>query len=177
MRSPLALAMIALAACASSKPGSAILSGPPETPIGTSAVRIRATDGTTVSLIAFPLDRVWRALPSVFDSLGIPTNELDPVHHIMGNSGFKVHKRLGKVALSKYIDCGSTQGFPSADEYDVSLSVLSQVETDKSGQTSIATKVAATGRPMAFAAEYTQCTTKGLLESTIADGLTRQLQR
>jgi hypothetical protein len=177
MRGQLALAMIALTACASARPGSAILSGPPETPIGTSAVRMRAPDGTTVNLIAFPLDRVWHALPAVFDSLGVPINQLDPVHHVMGNSGFKVHKRLGNVALSKFIDCGSTQGFPSADEYDVSLSVLTQIEPDKSGQTSIATRIAAAGRPMAFAGEYTSCTTKGLLESSIADGVTRQLQR
>ena len=176
MRSGIALLLTALAACASAKPGSGIASAP-EVPIGNTQLRLRPGDGPAVIGIAFPIDRVWRALPAAFDSLGIPTDQLDAARHVIGNSGFKVHKRLGTVPLSKYIDCGSTQGFPSADEYDVNLSVLTQLTTEPTGATTIATKVEAGGRPMAFPGEYTRCSTKGLLETRIAEVIARQLER
>lgn len=176
MRGAIAVCFVTLAACASSTPGGAI-STTHDVPISGSDVRIRPSDGLTVNVVPFPLDRVWAALPGVFDSLGIPINELDATRHVMGNSGFKAHKRLGKVALSKMIDCGSTQGFPSADEYDVHLSVLSQVEPDKAGPTSIATRVEAAARPMAFPGAYAKCSTKGTLEAAIVNAVTRRLER
>ena len=176
MRDVFALLLVAVGACASSNAGAAISSGP-DVPIGTSDVRIRSNDQPTVSVIPFPLDRVWRALPAVYDSLGIPIDQLDAANHVMGNSGFKAHKRLGKVSLSKLIDCGSTQGFPSADEYDVHLSVLTQVETQQAGPTSVATRLEAAARPMAFPGAYAKCSTKGVLESTIVNVLSRQLER
>jgi len=88
----------------------------------------------------------------------------------------KANKRLRNVELSKLIDCGSTQGFPSADEYDVKLSVLTQVERHDKAATSIATRVEAEGRPMAFSGTYSRCTTTGKLETTIAAAVLRRLQ-
>lgn len=177
MRATVVLSLAVLSACASSKPGSAIASGGAEVPIGTSTFRIRPTDGPTVHDVPFDLQEVWRALPVVFDSLGITITEVDATHHVMGSPGFKAHKRLRNVALSKLIDCGSTQGFPSADEYDVNLSVLTQVEAAKAGSTSVATKVDAAARPMAFPGAYTKCSTKGLLETSIVEAVKRHLER
>ena len=177
MRGTVILSLVALSACASSKPGSAIAGGAAEVPIGTSTFRIRPTDGLMVHVVPFDLNTVWRALPVVFDSLGITISEVDATHHVIGSPGFKAHKRLRNVALSKLIDCGSTQGFPSADEYDVNLSVLTQVEVGKAGSTSVATKVDAAARPMAFPGAYTKCSTKGLLETSIVEAVTRYLQR
>ena len=174
MRNLAAVSLIVLGACAS-KPGSAV-STAREIPVGGGQVRIRETEGPAVAVVAFPLDKVWRALPAVLDSLGIPVDHLDGSRHVIGNEAFKAHKRLGKTPLSKLIDCGSTQGFPSADEYDINLSVLTQVEADKTGATNVSTKVDASGRPMAFPGSYSRCTTKGVLEQTIVDVLTRRLQ-
>jgi len=175
MRISVALSLVALVACASSQPGGAIASAP-EVPIGSSPVRLRSTGGPTVNVVTFPLEQVWQVLPAVFDSLGIPTTDVDVIQHVIGSSGFKAHKRLRNVALSKLIDCGSTQGFPSADEYDVKLSVLTQVERHDKAATSIATRVEAEGRPMAFSGTYSRCTTTGKLETTIAAAVLRRLQ-
>lgn len=176
MRPTLVLWLIAAGACATSNAGSAIASSS-DVPIGTSDVRIQSSGRPTVNLVPFALDRVWSVLPAVLDSLGIRIDQLDAKQHVIGSTGFKAHKRLGKVPLSRIIDCGSTQGFPSADEYDVHLSVLTQVETDKAGPTSIATKVEAAARPMAFAGAYAKCSSKGVLETMIANAVTRQLER
>lgn len=176
MRGIAALSMIIVAACATANPGSAI-PGTTDVPIGTGAMRVRSTDGPMVNAVAFPLDRVWRVLPAVYDSLGIPLSDVDPKQHMVGNSGLKVTKRLGRVALSKYIDCGKTQNFPSADTYDVHLAIFTQVESDKSGATTVATKVDASARPMAFSGPYTKCLSTELLENSILGAIRAKLNR
>jgi hypothetical protein len=176
MRRIAALSLIGVAACATANAGSSIPSAA-DVPIGTGDMRLRSTEGPMVNAVAFPLDRVWRVLPAVFDSLSIPITDIDPAHHMIGNSGFKVTKRLGKVALSKYIDCGRTQNFPSADTYDVFLTLFTQVETDKSGATTVATKLDASARPMAFAGPYTKCISTELLENNILASIKAKLNR
>jgi hypothetical protein len=85
----------------------------------------------------------------------------------------KAHKQLGSTPLSKFIDCGNTQGFPSADTYEVQLLVRTQLEGQADGTTVVATMVEAVGRPMMVAGEYTRCSSKGALEDRIADALKR----
>jgi hypothetical protein len=173
MRILLLFSAALLTACASS--GNSELGGNERTvhlADGTGGfLRLRGSDGARIVNLTYPMDKVWRALPTVFDSLGIPLTDLNPATHILGNSGMKVHKTLGKVSLSKYLECGSTQGYPSAETYDIQISVRTQVEDAGNGATSIGTLVEAAGRPMAFAGEYVRCTTKGELESRIAESV------
>jgi hypothetical protein len=179
MRSPLFVPLALLAACASGG-GNVPLGGAEQTinlADGTGGVlRMRGSDGARVSSIAAPIDKVWRVLPAVFDSLGIALTDINPATHLMGNGGMKVHAKLGTTSLGKYIDCGNTQGFSSAESYDVQMSVKTQVEAAKDGGTTIGTLVEAVGRPMAFAGEYVRCSTKGELEQRIADGARAQLR-
>ena len=86
-------------------------------------------------------------------------------------------QRLGPAPLSKYLDCGKTQNFPSADTYDVHLAVFTQVEADKSGATKVSTKVDASARPMAFPGAYTKCISTEVLENTILDVIKAKLNR
>jgi hypothetical protein len=171
------LSVIALCSCASGGSGSAIPGAVPEVPIGTGDMRVRNTEGPMVSIVTFPLDRVWRVLPSVYDSLRISLTDVDPAHHMIGNSGFKVSKRLGAVALSKYLDCGKTQGFPSADTYEVSMAVFTQLDADKSGATTVSTRVDASARPMQFNSTPTKCVSTELLENTILGVIKAKLNR
>jgi hypothetical protein len=79
--------------------------------------------------------------------------------------------------LSRYIDCGRTQGFDSADTYDVHLSVLTQVTPGKSNGATIATVVEAAARPAQFKGDYTRCESKGEIESRIPKIATARLQK
>jgi hypothetical protein len=176
MRWIAALSMIVGSGCATANSGSAI-PATAEVPIGTGDMRLRVTEGPMVGAVGFPLDRVWRVMPTVYDSLRIPLSDVDPAKHLIGNSGFKLTKRLGTVPLSKYLDCGRTQNFPSADTYDVYMSVLTQVESDKSGTTTVSTKVDASARPMAFAGPYTKCTSTEFLENSILEVIKIKLNR
>jgi hypothetical protein len=172
------LFLASLTACASSTGGSASSVG--SAPIRSQGSVGRATD-TRATLytqtLAYPVDQVWRALPGVFDSLKVPLNTLDPKAHTIGNDGFKIRQRLGTVALSKYIDCGTTQIGPNADSYDIVLTVLVQLSPAEGGGTSVTTTFESSARPLAFAQEYSKCTSKSVFEPRLLEVLKGKLLR
>src|SRR5262252_5823348 len=85
-------------------------------------------DATGTATLPYTVEQVWRVLPFVFDSLGIPIASMDPAKRTLGNEGFRVRARLKGQPLSKFIDCGSsTQIGPNADNYDVALILTAAV--------------------------------------------------
>jgi hypothetical protein len=173
MRGIALLSLAALAACASGS--SSTSTSRPETMrvvggggLATGGISMNASSTASVSKVAFPLDAVWRALPSVYDSLKIPPTTLDPKTHHFGNEGMKIRQRLGGVQLSKYIDCGQAQIGPSADSYDVFLNVTTTLRAANAGETEVSTMVEAAARPQNFGQDYTRCTSRGTLENAIA---------
>jgi len=85
-----------------------------------------------------------------------------------------VRRRLGKVALSRYLDCGSSQLGPSADEYQINLAVMSSVQARSGDTTVVTTNVDATGTGLQFSGQSVRCTSRGELEKRIHE-LVRQL--
>jgi hypothetical protein len=170
MRALVLLSLIGLSACASGK-GDPVTSGRPESVPIFAGSDIRMTTSTVphATTLAFPLERVWKALPAVYDSLSLALTVLDAKQHLIGNEGFKLRQKLGTVALSKYIDCGSAQLSPSADSYDVFLSVVTTLRPNAWGGTELATTIEAAARPMTFAQEYSRCRSTGVLEKRLAD--------
>jgi hypothetical protein len=140
------------------------------------ALSAAPTVNANSATVAFPLASVWRALPWVFDSLSIPIGTVDPTQHVIGNSGLKVRRRLGKSPLSRFIDCGTAQASPSADTYDVQLSVLTQAQPSDSG-TMLSTTVDAVARPADMRGDYIHCSSNGVLEPLIVKTLTARLRR
>lgn len=175
MRAVIAGVAIALCACATA---SSTLSsnGPTQqvrvaTPMGETNLAMASTTDANVAQLSAPIDRVWGQLPAAYDSLGIPVNTANSSSHLIGNNGLKLRHQLGKVYLSKYIDCGQTQIGENADSYDVMLTVYTQLQagTGGVGSTQISTTVDAAARPAAFAQAYARCSSKGVLESKLVD--------
>lgn len=168
------VSLLALTACASRRAVSAVDHQTETVRVGgvgaqpTTVLATVATVAPAVSTILAPIDRVWRALPAVYDSLGIPVDRLEHDKHIIGNPGFELRRRLGGVPLRRYLDCGDAQGGPSADTYEVTLSVLTELQPTETG-TSAATVVQATARPVTFAGERTACKSTGRLERRVAE--------
>jgi hypothetical protein len=120
---------------------------------------------------------VWQVLPIVFDSLAIDIAHLDHQARVIGNRDLKVRGKLGKVPLRRYVDCGNAQGAPSADTYEVSLSVMTQVQPGDSASTNVSTLVQAVARPVNFAGDYVRCLSTRALEAQLMNVLGRQLGR
>ena len=176
MRVVAVLIPVLLCACASPHPGidrtadqTVRVFGP-----GGGQVRMTSSEAAGAVTIGYPIDQSWTALKAVFDSLEIPRDNLDDVSHVIGHSGAKVHRAIGRVPLVRIIDCGSTQGAPSAETYEVQIAVLTHL-TPKGGATEMTTTVEAVGRPMAFSSEYVRCLTKGVLERTLVDATKARL--
>ncbi len=172
------LSLVALAACASSGPTPGSGSSGQTISIGAGGAggtaRLNTSVSAAVSSVPFPLDDVWRFLPAAFDSLGIPKALIDPATHTLGNQGMKVRQRLGKTPLSRFIDCGSTQIGPSADTYEVFLTVATQLQSAGTG-TTISTTVEAVAKPLNFNQEYSRCSSRGVLESRIVDAIRKEM--
>lgn len=182
MRLARLIPLAALAACSSSS-NIAQTAPAPETVrvVGGGAGNIAigmaptAAEAHSTTLSASVAD-VWRVLPAVYEALGIPLSVVDSQTHVIGTSGFNLRRRLGSIPLVRLIDCGTTQGGPSAETYDIHLSVVTQVRAGDAG-TVIGTTVEPMGKPAAFSGEYIRCSSTGVLETRLADAVRARLTK
>jgi len=125
--------------------------------------------------IAAPVDRVWRTLPRVYDALGIVGTGADEEAKVFGIVDFRP-RRLDGRALSTFVNCGmGITAIPKADEYDVTMSVLTHVEPGAEGETLLATSVVASAKPRVESGNSVYCDSQGALEARIADLVLRTL--
>jgi len=101
------------------------------------SLNVVASSGISSHEFAAPIEKVWKVMPAVFDSLSMPISMLDPGTHTIGNRGLKVRGKLGKVGLARYIDCGTTQIGPNAESYDVTLTLIATLAATGGGATSM----------------------------------------
>jgi hypothetical protein len=144
-------------------------------PTGAIAMGVVATPASARSSSFFSTpEAVWDALPAAYESLGVPISAADPATRTLGNTGFNARRRLGSVPLVRYLDCGTTQGGPSAETYDIRI-VISSVVRPGEAATTLSTTVEAMGKPVAFSGEYIRCSSTGQLETRIADAVMARL--
>jgi len=171
MRVLISLSVLLLAACAAGSGGTGVQQETVRVVDAGGGVQMRTfhTAGWVTQDVAAPLDAVWSALPAVHDSLGIPVTARDESSRTIGNDGLNVRRRLGRVGLQRYLDCGSTQGGPNAETYEVHLSVRTQVLPAATGSSRVSSTVQAQARPVNFAGDWIRCTSKNTLEKAIAE--------
>lgn len=178
MRRVVPVLLVLVSACASSH---AAPTARPSTQTvasaGNSAISMSVAPNVDVTHLAWSADAVWRILPSVFDSVGIPVVTIDQARKTIGNSGWKTRARLGKAPLSRYLDCGNTQIGPNADSYDVLLSVLTTVTPEGANGAAITTIVEAQAKPVTYNQAYSRCSSKGGIEIRIAELVKARLAR
>src|SRR5215467_6412644 len=104
---------------------------------GGSPFNVVPTSGLSKAVFAYPVDKVWKVMPTVFASVAVPVSLLDPQTHTIGNRGFKVRGKLGNVGLGRYIDCGQTQIGPNAESYDITLTLTTTLSPDEGGGTAM----------------------------------------
>ena len=147
--------------------------------IGVSGTSDRLTigpsGGPNFNSLEHTVDQVWAVLPAAFDSVGVPIARVDAATKSIGNEGFKIRQRLGRVSLSRYIDCGQTQIGPNADSYDVHLTLMAQVVPQGTG-TRLITTFEASARPLTFSQAYSRCSSRGSLEARLLDAVRAQLK-
>ena len=171
MRALVIFSMAAFAACASSGVSSSRPSTETVRVMGTGggALEMRANSSGLSTLIQAPIAQVCRVLPAAYDSVGVGVTMIDAKQHLLANEGLKARQKLGRAALSRYINCGATQIGPNADSYDVYATVKTKLEDNGDSTTKITTLFESAARPVQFSGDYSRCTTTGALEARIAE--------
>jgi hypothetical protein len=183
MRTAAVLALLMLAACGGSHASSSTSPAPATQTVrvggstGSTSLSMTVNDESSSHMLAYAPAAVWQLVPWALDSLGVPVRSLEPTQKRAGNTGFAVRRRLKTVPLSRYVDCGSTHLGPNADDYDVNLSVFSEVRPADGGASTVVTTVEAAARPANYAQEYSRCTSKGVLETRLIELLKARLAR
>ncbi len=103
----------------------------------------------------------------VFDSAGASGGQV-------GNKYFIKSYKLGDTSLSRYLDCGNTMTGPAADNYKVTMSVLSVVTPSGTGS-SVQTRVSARADDVAASGGSLSCRSIGTLETALHRVLVRRL--
>jgi hypothetical protein len=180
MRSLMSLVVLALAtSCASA--GSS-----PDPGIVTPTERVVAADThgayrTTVppnakAHIPVAPSRVFDALKSVYEELGVPPAINDPTTGHFGNTDFWKTRRLGTEPISTYLNCGDSIMGPAADNYRIYISLISLVRPDGKGESDLETALSAQARNMeGTTSDRVSCGTTGRLEQRIRQRLLDKL--
>lgn len=184
MRRFAVVSTVLLSACASSQRNTP---APPPTEQTVHVATATGATGSTMSMtqgddpskrtVAAPSARVWDALPAVYQTLGLPITDRNVQSQSIGTTSFKVRRRLGDAPLSRYLDCGDTQGSPSANSYEVLLTVNTRLAPAAGDSTMVSTTVTAQARPVFVSGEYVNCGSTRALEQRFFDLLNVELHR
>lgn len=115
------------------------------------------------------VDLVWRVLPGVYQELGIPVATSNYETRQVGNLGFEVQRVNGK-RMNTYLDCGTSRTGPMANAYQVTLTVLTKLESvEGDGATKMTSAVDGTAVNRSTAGYPVPCTSRETLEELISD--------
>jgi hypothetical protein len=95
----------------------------------------------------------------------------------IGNGGFEVRRLLGGTIVSRLFHCGDTSTGSSALNYDLFVSVATQIRPDAAGETLLSTTTTVRAKPISLSGNWIRCESLGLLEQRIVDGVAKQLSR
>jgi hypothetical protein len=172
MRALILLSVAVVVGCASPSPGAVASTPGPDVrmtmPSGSQQVlNVGASVVRGVANLQFPIDKVWSAMAPAYDSLSIPLSVFDATSRTIGNEGLKARRRIGKTRIGEYLNCGNGEGGPSADIYEINLSMVSKLQPNSYGGTTITTTVDGVAKPASFSGDYIKCGTTGELEKRL----------
>ena len=144
---------------------------------GTANLRIRQDDHANEQVIALPADVLWKVLPAVYDSLGIPLSTINKAAMTIGVEGHKMRKSLKGVPLSRYFDCGTTQIGANADSYEVTLFLITRLKPAQGNSTKVEVTMIAQARPVERRQNPITCDTRGTLDAKLFATLKAEASR
>ena len=117
-------------------------------------------------LVKAPPDKVLIALLSAYSDLGIQIELYNRTTGEVGNRNFSGVHRFAGESISKYLSCGQTLMGETANKYQVTMSLVSQV-TARGGDTNLDTWLTATARDAGSSSNSASCISNGTLENKL----------
>jgi hypothetical protein len=113
---------------------------------------------------------VWSAAAAVYEAMNITVEAADPRGLAIQSKQVRARRRFANEQMSALMDCGSTITGRRADLWQVTLQLLTVVRADGPTDSTIATRVTATARPVdGSSTDAVPCLSNGLLEKKIAE--------
>jgi hypothetical protein len=164
--------LAALCSCASagtpreeSTPKQATIYSGPDAPL-ILADRPRAVATT----IAAPAAAVWLATKTVYAEFQVPLAVENTTTRQLGNSNFYKTRSFAGQSMPSLVDCGSGMTGPKASSYRIYMSLLSTVEADGKGGTTLQTTFVPAGQDLSGnSSDRIPCGTTGRLEALFND--------
>ena len=128
-------------------------------------------------VLAAPRDRVFAAVDSALQSLGIPLEIRAPGAGLVGTGKLKTQRRLAGVPMSRWLDCGVGARGATADVYQVSLALLGMVRPV--GADSVELRVALAAGAQDFSGplgDPISCSSTGALEERVFTAVASRLK-
>jgi len=174
-------AVLAVVGCARNQPSGIDVTPAPTRIVtgtgGTVTLQTMATSEVHSAVVQAPLERVWDALPSVYEALQVPVTTFVSRDHVIGNPSAKVRRKLGGEPMQRYLECGTGSGAQNAETYFITLAMHTRFRADPSGGTMVSTTVDATAVPPAFnSTDPVRCASTGRLERRVVALLTERLE-
>ncbi len=175
-----AVLLVTVTGCASSpEKGAVTQRGPVEDVITISSgdgtvqgeMRLRRDDYVARNTVEATPGEVLAVLPAAFVGVGLPAPEIDPDRRLAVVAPHVVSRRLGGVRMSTLLDCGRGMAGPYADTYRIHLSVSTEVRPLGEGESTVLTRIEATGQNTGGTSGNVRCSSLGQLESRIIDAL------
>lgn len=136
---------------------------------GMGRAELHNAPGTGSRTVPAPLDSVWHVLPRVYEILGVPQAGAVSDQRLFGAYDFRPRRIEGK-RLSTYLDCGmGLTATPKADEYEVTMSLLTRLTPAGGGGTVAETLVDASAKPRGVTGNPVYCQSNGVLETRVAE--------
>jgi hypothetical protein len=137
---------------------------------------LRTYDGprSDQAIIEAPPAAVLAALNLAYADLGIEVKHLNPQAGEVGNKNFTKMYRLGGKPLSEYVGCGITTTGQAADNYRVTMSLVSHV-TPAGTVSRVVTQLTAYAEDLASSKGTMSCLSLGTLEGRLHDLAVRHL--
>lgn len=126
--------------------------------------------------IAGNRDTIFVALTRTFAELDIPVEERDPTTGLLGSHQVQKLRRLGKVPLSRYFDCGRGFSGANADVYRITIALSAWVEPGSGIPKRLHIAIAGSGQdPAGTKTGFVKCNSTGALEAEIAERVQARL--
>jgi hypothetical protein len=123
-----------------------------------------------------PPEQAWAVLPAVYEELDVPLTVYDTVDMRIGNTGFRP-RRVGGERLSRYLDCGrGVTATANADRYEVNVSLTTRLTEADAGGTLLWTEIRASAKPRDVSGHPVRCSSKGTLETRIAEAVEERVR-
>ena len=130
--------------------------------------------GVASRTVGVPWRLVWGALEDAYAEMEVEVTYADPATRQMGNTGYRV-RRIEGQRVSTYLDCGMGLTGPNADNYDVTLSIMTRLDPATGDSTRIETTVDGSAKARATSGNSVHCRSRGELELRVAAHIQRML--